>query len=161
MGYKNISAKLYGSSLQRIRSSIDQIHQELPFLITLSEEEKRKLSKIDETTIDFVVKALESSEARPELVPPYIEVAELRKDLVLANDLANILTQIRKLERAINDTAVAVGNKAYQSSLAYYNSVRRQASRADATNAVIIASELQSKLEGRETTENKSIEAAA
>jgi hypothetical protein len=47
MPYQNISASLSETDVQEIKAALETIEQKLPFLITLSTEERRKLFKMD------------------------------------------------------------------------------------------------------------------
>ncbi len=55
----------------------------------------------------FVIKAFEYAEANPNLVPPYINVVEWRKDYTYRNALRQVLQIIRPLVESVDDTEMA------------------------------------------------------
>lgn len=127
MAYQNISAELKDNEKQVILDLVREIESKLPFLINLTPEERHNLPKMGDKTSAFVEKALELALQNPNLVPPYVNVEELRKDFELSNNLRDILNAIAILYEKLSDTYMAVGSEAYVAALAFYNSAKAAA----------------------------------
>lgn len=51
MAYQNINATLSDKDIQEIKAALQKIQEKLPFLITLSVEERRKLFKMGDKSL--------------------------------------------------------------------------------------------------------------
>jgi len=141
MPYQNISAQLKPEEKNAILDLIQQISNKLPFLINLTEIERKEIPKMGDKTVAFVEKALELAQQNQHLVPPYLNVDELKRDLELAKVLRDILNSLASLFEKISDTYLAVGSEAYVSALAFYNSAKA-ASKANVPGTDFIVEEL-------------------
>ncbi|MCR4416116.1 MAG: hypothetical protein NUV92_00015 [Ignavibacteria bacterium] len=148
MPYQNISYELKDNEKNEIIELINQINQKLPFLINLTPEERMELPKMGDKTIPFVEKALELSNLNPNLVPPYINLDELRKDLELSKSLREILNLVGQLYEKLSDTYTAVGSEAYVSALAFYNSAK-SAAKSNVPGTDVIVNELGKRFTGQ------------
>ena len=91
MPYANLSATLIDADKTSILTDLNDIKTLLPFLINLTKDEHRGLQSLTSGNEPFVSKALAYAEANPQLVPPYLDVPEFRKDFNLALPLQSIL----------------------------------------------------------------------
>jgi hypothetical protein len=124
MPYGNISAELTGEQKDLIISKLNEISDMLPFIVNLTIDERRSLTKMGDKSVAFVMKALEYASTNPQFVPPYLDVAELSKDAILASQLLAINNAIQILAEKVDDTLMAVGSEAYAASRTFYNSVK-------------------------------------
>jgi len=124
MPYQNISATLDAAVVEEIIKRLDQARAMLPFLINLTPDERQTIPKMGDKTFPFVDKTLEYAALNANLIPPYLDVAELRRDFDLAKQLSQIQNAIAQFHEAVSDTALALGSEAYTASLAFYNSVK-------------------------------------
>lgn len=127
MSYGNVSAEVTEQTIADVLQKIGEIRALMPFLIGLSADERQMLPKMRQKSSYFVSDALTSAEQNPQLVPPYVDLAEARRDLELFQQLSRILTPIQQLFEAVDHTTLAVGSEAYTSMLTYYNSAKRAA----------------------------------
>jgi hypothetical protein len=127
MAYGNISAELTDATVTTILAKIDEIRALLPFAIGLTPGERQSLPKMRQPSSYFVEDALNSAQQNPNFVPPYLDVAEGRKDLALFRQLTRVLVPMQQLFEAADDTTLAVGSEAYTGMLTYYNSAKRAA----------------------------------
>jgi hypothetical protein len=148
MPYQNISYELKEDTKQEILSFLTQITDRLPFLINLTPEERHALPKMGDKTYPFVDKALELAQQNPNLVPPYLNVEELRRDFDLATKLRPIVSALNSLTEKLNDTQLAVGSEAYTAALQFYNS-SKSAAKSNVPGTDSIVSELGKRFEGQ------------
>lgn len=127
MAYGNISAELTDEVVTSILTKMEEIRALLPFLVGLTPAERQALPKMRMPTAYFVDAALDSAQQNPNLVPPYLNLTEARKDMQLFRQLSRILAPIQQLFEAADDTTLAVGSEAYTGMLTYYNSAKRAA----------------------------------
>lgn len=132
--YSNlISTSISQEQINEILAAIDRINAKLPTLVTLSNEELSSLPKVSYKNIDFIHEVLDFVDTYPELVPPDIDVQEIRKDVKLIESLTKILIPIKKLVKKLEDSAILAGSEAYIPSLAIYNSVKAGTARSRST----------------------------
>lgn len=98
-----------------------------------------------------ISKALAYAEANPQLVPPYLDVPEFRKDFNLALTLQAILQISTPLQESIADTARAAGHEAYRAALVFYQTAQ-QAAELNVPGADTIADDLGERFAGQGTT---------
>jgi hypothetical protein len=127
MPYANISAEVNKEVSEAIVAKIQEIEEMLPFLIGLTNEERQALPKMSGKTRFFASDALKAAEGTPELLPRYVELDEMHRDLDLFDALSKISHPLDRLNRKLGDTTLAVGSEAYTAALAFYNSAKRAA----------------------------------
>jgi hypothetical protein len=125
--YSNISANLANSNYNDILQKLAEITELLPFLINLTAEERRSGLKMGDKSLAFVTKALEYAEANPNLVPPYLDVVEFRKDDTLREQVEKILRAVEQLAEMLSDTRLALGKEEFEQALIFYNSAKQAA----------------------------------
>ena len=99
-------------------------------LVSLSNEELSSLPKVSMKNIDFIHEVLDFVDTYPDLIPPHIDVQEIRKDLYLIESISKILKPMKQLVKKLEDSALVAGSEAYIPSLAIYNSVKAGTSRS-------------------------------
>jgi hypothetical protein len=120
-----VSLSISENELAEIRKAIEILQRTLlPYLLELTKDEKESMAKMGDKTVAFVTKATEHAEAQPKLVPAFIEVAELRKDLEAIEILRPFFNSLNQLSKGLDDTMTVAGSEAYTSALAFYQSVK-------------------------------------
>lgn len=77
-----ISIDIPAEDVQVVMDAIGINEEKLkPYLVALSSEERKSLLKMGDRTIPFVAKMIEYADTEPEIVPNYMDVPELKKDL--------------------------------------------------------------------------------
>ncbi|NTV45431.1 MAG: hypothetical protein HGB11_02655 [Chlorobiales bacterium] len=127
MPYANISAELMAADILAIRAGLDAASAKLPFLITLTPDERRRLTKMGMKSTAFVQQCLQAVKDNGALMPAGFPLTEFDKDVKLAADLLPILTLSRQLTEKLDDTLLAVGNEAMAQSLQVYGQVKLSA----------------------------------
>lgn len=116
-----ISATLTTTTRDEILAHINAIKQQLPFLIDLTTEERRGLSKMGDKSSAFVTKALEVATQNPDFLPRSFNVEEMRKDVELMQMMQPILMVVNQVQDLVEDTYMQVGSEAYSAALVVYN----------------------------------------
>ena len=129
--YSNfISSTISQEQIREITAAIDRINAQLPTLVSLSNEELTSLPKVSMKNIDYIHEDLDYADTYPDLVPPHIDVQEIRKDLSLIESISKILKPMKQLVKKLEDSALLAGSEAYIPSLAIYNSVKAGTTRS-------------------------------
>jgi hypothetical protein len=124
MPYSNLSATLSDADKTAILTKINEITALLPFLLNLTPDERRGLQAMGDGNEPFITKAITYAEANPQFVPPYLNVAEFRKDVNLVIQITPILQALAQLMEGLRDTALAAGSEAFAESRVFYKSVQ-------------------------------------
>ena len=120
-----ISIQIPPADLQIVRDALKLIRKTLErYLISLTPEQRKRLAKMSDGTEPFVSKVLDFSESDTEFNPPFMDVAELRKDLEVYTQLYPLYIASKQLANELSDTSMLAGSEAYVASLSYYNSVK-------------------------------------
>ncbi|QMS90280.1 hypothetical protein HUN01_22805 [Nostoc edaphicum CCNP1411] len=124
MAYQNIAATLSPQDIQEIKAALQTVQKKLPFLITLSTEERRKLVKMGDKSLAFVNNSVTAAQSNREILPATFDVEELVRDYQLATALTELLISVQQLAEQVDDTLMAVGSEAMTSSLTVYDYVK-------------------------------------
>ncbi len=127
MAYQNVNASISPQDMQEIKAALQTIQKKLPFLITLSVEERRKLLKMGDKSLAFVNNSVTAAQSNRDILPASFDVEELVRDYQLATTLTELLTSMRQLTEQVDDTLLAVGSDAMTSSLTVYDYVKTAA----------------------------------
>jgi hypothetical protein len=138
-----VSLSISENELAEIRKAIQILQDKLlPYLLELTNSEKESMAKMGDKTVAFVTKATEHAEAQPKLVPAFIDVTELRKDLEAIETLRPLSNSLTQLAKGLDDTMMVAGSEAYMAALAFYQSVKVGA-KMNVTGAQEIYNDLQ------------------
>ncbi|MEH2435807.1 MAG: hypothetical protein V7K25_16415 [Nostoc sp.] len=124
MAYQNIAATLSPQDIQEIKAALQTVQKKMPFLITLSTEERRKLVKMGDKSLAFVNNSVTAAQSNREILPATFDVEELVRDYQLATALTELLISMQQLTEQVDDTLMAVGSEAMTSSLTVYDYVK-------------------------------------
>ncbi|BAT56061.1 hypothetical protein NOS3756_50610 [Nostoc sp. NIES-3756] len=127
MTYQNITASLSAEDVKEIKAAMATIQAKLPFLVTLSVEERRKLFKMGDKSLAFVNNSLTAAQSNRDILPASFDVEEFVRDYQLATTLTEVLIGLRQLTEQVDDTLLAVGSEAMGSSLTVYDYVKTAA----------------------------------
>lgn len=143
-----VSAEITAANLAEVKVSIAKIRSKLPFLISLTDEERKGGMKLGDKTLPFVEKTVDYSASHPQFVANFVDTAEWKKDYKLFRDLTGILAELSPLFQDIVDTTTEVGIEALSPSLTYYSSVKEGAKK-NVPGAKDIANDLSIRFPGR------------
>ena len=144
MSKQNISVELTGEAYGQISQGIRDLDSLLTFAVNLTPEERRNYSTMGDKSIAFVEKAVQYVDERPDLVPPYLDIPEFKKDLELARQLRNLLMILDPVVEKISDSCLAAGADAFEAARKLYNYVKT-ASESGAPGSDSIAAELKKR----------------
>jgi hypothetical protein len=136
MPYQNISATLSDENLTNIKTAITIIQENMPFLITLTVEERRKRFKMGDKSLAFVSNSMNVTQNNPEVVPSSFNVDEFAKDYHLTVALTEVLGLLEQLTEKVDDTLMAVGSESMASSLLIYDYVKTAAKHSPGLKSV-------------------------
>lgn len=120
-----IDAALSAADKNQILQLIQQIKDLMPFLVDLSAEEISSLSKMGDRGLPFVHDALTAAEHDDSFLPRSFEVAKMRKDVDLLENLPPIIAAVSQLTELLNDTYLLAGSDAFAAGLEVYTAARR------------------------------------
>jgi hypothetical protein len=148
MATKNlISAAIPQTDISEIKTAIQTIIAKTPFLISLTDDQRKGGLKLGDKTVGFVDKVVDYLKTNPYLIPAYLDTAEFKKDYQLTKELLEILRILRPLVQNMEDTATEAGIEALSAALVYYNAVKT-ASKQGIEGAKVIYEDLQRRFPG-------------
>jgi hypothetical protein len=136
MPYQNISATLTDTDLQQIKDALAIVQDKLPFLITLTAEERRRLVKMGDKSLAFVSNSLTAARANRDILPASFDLDEFSRDYHLVASLTELMFSLRQLSEQVDDTLIAVGSEAMSSSLNVYDYVKMAAKKRPGLKAI-------------------------
>jgi hypothetical protein len=143
------SLELNQQDVAEINKAIATLKAKLmPALKAVKSEEKSELPKMGDKTFSFVTKALEHCESNPELVPPFLDASEFRKDLKSIETLRSFYSPIEQIAEMLSDSMTLAGSDAYSAALMFYGSVK-SAKKSNVAKAGTIFDDLSSKFPGK------------
>jgi hypothetical protein len=102
---------------------------------------------MDDKSLAFVERAHDYAHDNPTLVPSYLDMRAFDVDFQDAHGLWSLLTVIKQLEEAVEDTIMAVGSEAYHAALSFYHNVQA-AAKDDIPGTKAIAEDLKTRFPG-------------
>ena len=97
--------------------------------INLTKDERQSLPKIADKTLAFDEKCKAYMASRPDLVPSFLDTAELAKDRKLIDDLLPCLREIAPICEGLEDTISLAYTDVYVADLAFHQNVKQAAKR--------------------------------
>ncbi len=120
-----ISTEIQTADITAIEAAIASIKAKLQpvLLFNLTDEDRKGIAKMADKTIPFVSKALDYADQNGNLVPPYMDLPEAKKDLALARELYRLMQLLQPIVTALDDTYTVAGSEAYDAARSFYNYV--------------------------------------
>ena len=144
-----VSINISEEDLAEVKAAIATLTAKLtPYLKILSPEERQELPKMGLKTIGFVQKALEHCLQNPDLVPPFLDVEELKRDVKAVELLRSLYQPLLQLTEGLSDTITLSGSEAVGGSLMFYQSAKN-AKKSKIQKAETIYNDLQARFPGR------------
>lgn len=142
----NITAT--AAQITAVKTALDTINTNLPFLIGLTIDERISLPAIDVNNKTFAEDAINAGLNNAALIPSYVSVANMQNDMTLFKQLDEIILLIKQLQEKLQDTQLLAGSEAYTSSLALYK-LFASASDAGVPGADAIYGQLKERFAGQ------------
>lgn len=121
-----IDAEISAADREKILGFTNQITELLPFLISLTRNERRELPRMGDKSRAFVQASLALAEQDDSFLPRSFDVAEMRKDEDLYNSLTTIYTSLAILFEKLDDTLLLTGSDLYVAALDVYDAAKRK-----------------------------------
>lgn len=115
-----VSISYTDEQLAAADAAIDQLETVFANFIALTPAERRSINRMGDITQPFCEKTLRMMEQNANLIPPVLDVAEARNDLLALNQLIPRLERLERLAERGNDTHAALGSDVYMLCLAGY-----------------------------------------
>ncbi|MBW4464824.1 MAG: hypothetical protein KME07_05205 [Pegethrix bostrychoides GSE-TBD4-15B] len=136
MPYQNLNTSLTDADRQAIKQAIATIQQKLPFLITLSADERKRLYKMGDKRLAFVQNSLNAAQSNRNILPASFDLDSFSNDYQLSADLSELLMLLNQLTEQVDDTLMAVSSEAMSSSLTVYDYVKTAAKKTPGLKAI-------------------------
>ncbi len=120
-------AVISDADMADIQSQIADITQRLPFLVGLTDQERKRLSSIRHGKKLFVEAVIRSFEDNQHVMLGYIDTESIRKDFELFQQLTDLELMVGQLQEKLSHTRMLAGSEAFQGSLVFYHSLKRAA----------------------------------
>lgn len=150
-----VSAVLEDAIVTEILGHIQAIRAALPFLLTLSAQDRRELPKMGDKSIGFDEKCVTYMASNPEFLPGFVDLAEVNKDRALRTTMLRFFADLVTLNDTVDDTLRIVTSEIWMADLAYYQAVR-EAARRGRPGAEAIYEDLKQRFPGAGRTPQNS-----
>jgi hypothetical protein len=148
MPENRISIDLTQPVFEQILTKYDELDALLAFLLTITPEERRALAKLGDGAVSFMDKSSDYARDLPALVPNYVNMDEMRRDLALYKQLTEIERRHARLMQRIADTMDIAGAEAYFEARSFYAAVK-QAAKTGVAGAQLAYDDMSKQFPGR------------
>lgn len=124
-----VSASITDQDITDILAAVTTIRSKLPFLVSLSAQDRRELPKLGPKSAGFHEKVYAYMGTNPELIPGFVAMAEVTKDDALRARMMQFVPELTTLCEEVDDTLMVIASELWMADLAYYQNVREAAKR--------------------------------
>ena len=121
MAENRISIELTTNVVDEVKALIDQIEAKLPFLLSLTSDERANFPKLNRENELFVEETIRAAAQNKAVLPQYINTEEMEKDLELFQQLSRIMVRLSHVHGKIKDTMHIAGAEALATALVTNN----------------------------------------
>lgn len=115
-----LDVTLTAEQIAAVMAALDTLDTALPFIVSLTPEERRALFRMGTRSEGFVREALTAAEQHPDHIPASLGVVEMQRDLDLRDLLQPVLSRLGVIHTKVNDTWLLAGADAMQKATAVY-----------------------------------------
>lgn len=115
-----VSATLEPTQVTDVKNAFQTVREKLSFMVGLTADERQALPKMSVVNRGFTDAAIAAISNNPEMFPNYLNIDELRKDLLLYDQLDELLKISYQITELIRDTQTLAGSEAYATALTGY-----------------------------------------
>ncbi len=120
MSQNKVSAVLAPAALANVNTALATIRTNLPFLLTLSDEERKAMPKANDGSAGFIQQSLIFASQHPEALLAGFSAAEYAKDGTLLTPLQSVCNLVTQLHSDCTDTLMALNSDLMAESLDVY-----------------------------------------
>ncbi len=121
MADNRISIELTNDMVAEVRTLLDQVEAKLPFLLSLTSDERTQYPRLTRDNELFVEETIRAAEQYKAVLPEYIDREEMEKDLLLFQQLSRIMVRLDHLHEKVKDTMHIAGTEALGTALVTNN----------------------------------------
>ncbi|HEX3009260.1 MAG TPA: hypothetical protein VHO90_16770 [Bacteroidales bacterium] len=134
MGYGNISGALLPEDKAAIKEFLVKMKAMMPFLISLTKAERKRLRTIGPSRIGYVSEINIASNAHRPALSGDFKLEEYNKDLALYNDLTEVMSWLMPVHEALENTIMALGGEVMKNSDIAYDYLKTHAKKTNDEN---------------------------
>jgi hypothetical protein len=124
-----ISAEMNKENISDIKKKLNEIRSAMPFLLSLTKEERTNKQNIGQGGVGFGKAALKAAQTHDEILPAKFSAAEFEKDVVLYEQLQMLISDLSTLCQNMDDTILLLGQEIMEQSNDMYDIVKLAAKR--------------------------------
>jgi hypothetical protein len=124
MPTNRVQAALSSADQAAILKLVQDIQDKLPFLIGLTDDERKALPKLGDRGQPFAEKVLDLATRKRELLPPVFDLEAMRSDVELVKALEPVVHAFNELGELLNDTLDETNAEAVAAALQGYRFVK-------------------------------------
>ncbi len=115
-------------TIQETNTAISSLQEALkPYVLALPAEKKKNMVVVGNRLFDFVERGCMLAENNPDLIPPYIKMDNVKKDVDAWKVMNPMIKELEQQLSLLNDTAALCGNEAYSAVLSFYHYIKQAA----------------------------------
>lgn len=107
-----MSIALADETITGIKALAAQARALMPFLQTLTANDRIGLYKMGPKRLAWVMECLQAAKNHPEVLPSFFQTAEFERSYELARDLSDIRATFKSLYTDVDDTTMGAGSEA-------------------------------------------------
>ena len=115
-----INTTATAAQVTAVKTALQTIAANLPFLVGLTSEERIALPSINVSNKACTEAAINAGVNNPALIPSYVSVVNMKNDMLLFTQLDEIIMMTKQLLEKMEDTQLLAGSEAYTSALTLY-----------------------------------------
>lgn len=115
-------------TIQESNTALSSLKNALkPHMVALTANQKKSMVVVANRLFDFIERGVMLAEANPDLIPPYIKMEDVKKDVDAWKVMNPMIKDLEQQLSLLNDTAALCGNEAYTSVLSFYHYIKQAA----------------------------------
>jgi hypothetical protein len=119
-----VSATFTAEDRQNVMNAIATIKQAMPFLVHLTKEQRKTMTKAGDRSRGFMLNCLDAAQQHTDCLPRTFNVEEMQKDVQLMEALYPVLRALTELLSLVDNTYFAAQSESYVASLKVYNAMK-------------------------------------
>ncbi len=120
-----ISTEITSEVKEEVLRRISEARTLLPFLIALSDDERKALRDIGQQGLIYTLDTLDGMNQFPETIPATFDKNEFTKDVVLLDSLDDLMDEVMSFYVALKDTYNQAGSEAMKSADKAYDYLKK------------------------------------
>ncbi len=117
MNENRISIELTTDVVEETKNLLEQIEDKLPFLVSLTSDERNSYPKLSRENELFVEETIRAAMQHKSVLPSYIDSDEMAKDLELFQQLNRVMVKLNHIHSKLRDTMHLAGAEALATAL--------------------------------------------